>query len=116
MREIRIDAVWLVIEPIDMRAGVHRLLAASVQVFGSTASACGAIRAPTAGLLCGSRSYECALRGLINRSMRVANSCSLGVRNGSDEAARWCPLRFNLRFSIASPTSIAAATTRPRQR
>jgi transposase len=32
---IRIDAVWLAIEPIDMRAGVERLLAGVVQVFGA---------------------------------------------------------------------------------
>ncbi len=32
---IRIDAVWLAIEPIDMRAGADRLLASVVQVFGA---------------------------------------------------------------------------------
>ena len=32
---IRIDAVWLAIEPQDMRAGADRLLAAVVQVFGA---------------------------------------------------------------------------------
>jgi transposase len=32
---IRIDAVWLAVEPIDMRAGADRLLANVVQVFGS---------------------------------------------------------------------------------
>jgi transposase len=32
---IRIDALWLAIEPIDMRAGGDRLLAQVVQVFGS---------------------------------------------------------------------------------
>jgi transposase len=32
---IRIDAVWLAVEPIDMRAGADRLLAAVVQVFGA---------------------------------------------------------------------------------
>lgn len=32
---IRIDAVWLAVEPIDMRTGVDRLLASVVQVFGS---------------------------------------------------------------------------------
>jgi transposase len=31
---IRIDAVWLAVEPIDMRAGAERLLAGVVQVFG----------------------------------------------------------------------------------
>ena len=31
---IRIDAVWLAVEPIDMRAGGDRLLARVVQVFG----------------------------------------------------------------------------------
>ena len=32
---IRIDAVWLAIQPIDMRAGADRLLASVVQVFGA---------------------------------------------------------------------------------
>jgi transposase len=32
---IRIDAVWLATQPVDMRAGADRLLAAVVQVFGA---------------------------------------------------------------------------------
>ena len=32
---IRIDAVWLAVEPLDMRAGAERLLATVVQVFGA---------------------------------------------------------------------------------
>jgi transposase len=32
---IRIDAVWLASEPVDMRAGADRLLARVVQVFGA---------------------------------------------------------------------------------
>jgi transposase len=32
---IRIDAVWLAVEPIDMRAGAERLLSRVVQVFGA---------------------------------------------------------------------------------
>lgn len=32
---IRIDAVWLAVEPIDMRAGAERLLASVVKVFGA---------------------------------------------------------------------------------
>jgi transposase len=32
---IRVDAMWLAVEPVDMRAGVDRLLARVVQVFGS---------------------------------------------------------------------------------
>lgn len=31
---IRIDAVWLAVEPTDMRAGAERLLASVVRVFG----------------------------------------------------------------------------------
>ena len=65
---IRIDALWLAVQPMDMRAGPERLLASVVQVFGqaqahhgylfanarappasscscTTASACGARRA-----------------------------------------------------------------------
>jgi transposase len=32
---IRIDSLWLAVEPVDMRAGPERLLARVVQVFGS---------------------------------------------------------------------------------
>ena len=32
---IRIDAVWLAVNPIDMRTGADRLLASVVQVFGA---------------------------------------------------------------------------------
>jgi transposase len=32
---IRIDALWLAVEPVDMRAGGDRLLAHVVQVFGA---------------------------------------------------------------------------------
>lgn len=32
---IRIDAMWLAVEPADMRAGADRLLARVVEVFGS---------------------------------------------------------------------------------
>jgi transposase len=35
---IRIDAVWLAVEPVDMRAGADRLLARVVQVFGAAQS------------------------------------------------------------------------------
>ena len=32
---IRIDAVWLAVHPVDMRAGADRLLASVVRVFGA---------------------------------------------------------------------------------
>jgi transposase len=32
---IRIDAIWLATQPVDMRAGADRLLMRVVQVFGS---------------------------------------------------------------------------------
>jgi transposase len=32
---IRIDSLWIAVEPMDMRAGTERLLASVVQVFGS---------------------------------------------------------------------------------
>lgn len=32
---IRIDALWLAVEPIDMRAGAERLLSNVVRIFGS---------------------------------------------------------------------------------
>ena len=33
---IRIDQIWLSVEPVDMRAGVDRLLARVVEVFGTS--------------------------------------------------------------------------------
>lgn len=33
---IRIDALWLAVQPVDMRAGADRLLARVVQVFGAS--------------------------------------------------------------------------------
>ena len=33
---IRIDSLWLAVEPMEMRAGANRLLASVVQVFGSS--------------------------------------------------------------------------------
>lgn len=35
---IRIDAVWLAVEPLDMRAGANTLLARVVDVFGAAKS------------------------------------------------------------------------------
>jgi transposase len=35
---IRVDAMWLAVQPIDMRAGAERLLACVVQVFGAAQS------------------------------------------------------------------------------
>src|SRR6187455_3409414 len=32
---IRVDAIWLAVEPVDMRAGADRLIARVVQVFGA---------------------------------------------------------------------------------
>ena len=33
---IRIDQIWLSVEPVDMRAGVDRLLTRVVEVFGTS--------------------------------------------------------------------------------
>jgi hypothetical protein len=47
---IRIDEVWLAVQPMDMRAGADRLLAAVVSVFGSAHAhhaTCLLTRAPT---------------------------------------------------------------------
>jgi transposase len=35
---IRIDTMWIAVEPVDMRAGADRLLARVVQVFGAARS------------------------------------------------------------------------------
>ena len=46
---IRIDAMWLAIEPVDMRAGADRLLARVVQVFGVAQAHHGYLFANTRG-------------------------------------------------------------------
>lgn len=46
---IRIDAVWLAVEPIDMRAGADRLLARVVHVFGAAKSHHGYVFANARG-------------------------------------------------------------------
>lgn len=46
---IRIDAMWLVTEPVDMRAGAGRLLARVVAVFGATQAHHGYIFANARG-------------------------------------------------------------------
>lgn len=46
---IRIDAMWLSAEPIDMRAGTERLLARVVQVFGAAQAHHGYLFANTRG-------------------------------------------------------------------
>ncbi|MBB5217587.1 IS66 family insertion sequence element accessory protein TnpB [Parapusillimonas granuli] len=33
---IRIDQIWLAVEPVDMRSGIDRLLARVVEVFGAS--------------------------------------------------------------------------------
>jgi transposase len=46
---IRIDAMWLAVEPVDMRAGADRLLARVVQVFGAARAHHGYIFANARG-------------------------------------------------------------------
>ncbi len=46
---IRIDAMWLAAEPIDMRAGADRLLARVVQVFGAAQAHHGYLFANASG-------------------------------------------------------------------
>jgi hypothetical protein len=45
---IRIDALWLAVDPVDMRAGPERLLARVVRVFGSARAHHGYRRTSTA--------------------------------------------------------------------
>jgi hypothetical protein len=48
---IRVDAVWLAVEPLDMRAGTEAALARVVTVFGAagrTTPTCSPTGAPTA--------------------------------------------------------------------
>ena len=46
---IRINAVWLAVEPVDMRAGIEALLARVVQVFGAAKSHHGYLFANAGG-------------------------------------------------------------------
>ena len=46
---IRIDSLWLAVEPVDMRAGAERLLARVVQVFGGAQAHHGYLFANTRG-------------------------------------------------------------------
>lgn len=46
---IRIEAMWLAAEPVDMRAGAERLLARVVQVFGAAQAHHGYLFANTRG-------------------------------------------------------------------
>ncbi|MDF5920204.1 hypothetical protein P4133_13720 [Pseudomonas aeruginosa] len=46
---IRIDAIWLATEPMDMRAGTETALARVIAVFGAAKPHC-AICSPIAGL------------------------------------------------------------------
>lgn len=46
---IRIDAMWLCVEPLDMRAGADRLLARVVEVFGAAQAHHGYLFANTRG-------------------------------------------------------------------
>jgi transposase len=47
---IRIDALWLAFDPVDMRAGPDRLLASVVQVFWAARAHSTATCLPTHGL------------------------------------------------------------------
>ena len=64
---IRIDAVWLAVEPIDMRAGAEGLLARVVQVFGAAKSHHGYLfanaRGPASSSSCTTASAFGARRG-----------------------------------------------------
>lgn len=46
---IRIDAMWLACEPVDMRAGADRLIARVVEVFGAAQAHHGYLFANTRG-------------------------------------------------------------------
>ena len=46
---IHIDAMWLAVEPVDMRAGADRLIARVVAVFGAAQAHHGYVFANTRG-------------------------------------------------------------------
>jgi hypothetical protein len=62
---IRIDSLWLAVEPADMRADGERLLASVLQVFGSAQA--------HHGYLCANARTTASDRGLLN-AMQGSNS------------------------------------------
>lgn len=85
---IRIDAVWLAVEPIDMRAGADRLLANVVQVFGAAHAHHGYLFANARStriklLLHDGFGVWCAARRLNKGSFEWPRSATTGTHAGT---------------------------------
>ena len=83
---IRIDAMWLAVEPLDMRVGADRLLARVVEVFGAAQAHHGYLFANARGTrvkLAGARRLWRVVRRAAPEPgpLRVAHRC----------ARRYCP-------------------------
>ena len=96
---IRIDAVWLAVEPIDMRAGADRLLASVVQVFGAARAHHGYLFANARQtriklLVHDGFGVWCAARRLNKGSFEWPCSARTGARTGP--AAGTAPLTLTL--------------------
>ena len=92
---IRIDAMWLAVEPIDMRAGADRLLARVVQVFGAARAHHGYLFANTRGtriklLVHDSFGVWCAARRLNAGHFTWASVASGEPESLEPSSTLWC--------------------------
>jgi len=90
---IRIDAMWLAADPVDMRAGADRLIARVVEVFGAAQAHHGYLFANARGTRMKLVVHDgfgvwCATRRL-NQGPRVRHfRANLGVQFHMDQALR----------------------------
>jgi transposase len=87
---IRIDAMWLAVEPVDMRAGPDRLLARVVEVFGAARAHHGYLFANARGtrmklLVHDGLGVWCAMRRL-NQGRFVWSNASAGALSALTQA------------------------------
>ena len=93
---IRIDAVWLAVAPIDMRAGADGLLARVVQVFGAAQAHHGYLFANARGtriklLVHDGFGVWCAARRLNAGSFVWPRTGAAGGAHAErDNSTRWC--------------------------
>ena len=102
---IRIEAMWLAVEPIDMRAGADRLLARVVQVFGAAQAHHGYLFANARStrirlLVHDGFGVWCAARRLNKGSFEWPRNASRRCATGADPRSVRCP---GARPAVAAP-------------